>query len=105
MFRQLLVFTAAACAAAPAAASTYSAKPAVPTTERFIARDITWTCGPAACQGASEESRPAVLCQALAKRAGRIDSFVVDGRAFDAAQLQKCNAAVKANPNSALSAR
>ena len=105
MFRQLLVLSAVAFAAAPVAASTYSAKPAVPTTERFIARDITWTCGPAACQGASEESRPAVLCQALAKRAGRIDSFVVDGRAFDAAQLQKCNSAAKANPNSTLGAQ
>ena len=33
-----------------------------------------------------------MLCQALAKRAGRLESFVVDGRAFGAAELAKCNA-------------
>jgi len=60
-FRPLFALSAAALAAAPAVAATYSAKPAAPTTERFIARDITWTCGPAACQGASDESRPTVL--------------------------------------------
>ena len=105
MFRQLLVLSAAACAAAPAAAATYSAKPIVPTSERFIARDITWTCGPAACQGATDESRPAVLCQSLAKRAGRIESFVVDGRAFGPAELEKCNSAAKAAPSPALAAQ
>ena len=104
MFRQLMFVSAAALAAAPAAAASYSAKPVVPTSERFIARDITWTCGPAACQGSSEESRPAVLCQSLAKRAGRIESFLVDGRAFAPAELEKCNSAAKAAPNPALAA-
>jgi hypothetical protein len=105
MLRAILFISAAALAAAPATAATYAAKPAVPTTERFIARDITWLCGPAACQGATEESRPAVLCQSLAKRAGRIESFTVDGRAFGPAELDKCNSAAKATPNSALAAQ
>ena len=104
MFRPLLALSAAALAAAPAAAATYSAKPAVPTTERFVARDITWTCGPAACRGATDESRPAVLCQALAKRAGRIESFLVDGRAFGPAELDKCNSAARAAAQPALAA-
>ena len=104
MFRQLLVLSAAALAAAPGAAASYSAKPVIPTTERFIARDITWTCGPAACQGASEESRPAVLCQSLAKHAGRIESFIADGRAFGPAELEKCNSAAKAAATPALAA-
>ena len=105
MFRPLFALSAVALAAAPAAAATYSAKPANPTTERFIARDITWNCGPAACQGASDESRPAVLCQSLAKRAGRIESFIVDGRAFSAAELDKCNTAAKATAVSAAAAQ
>jgi hypothetical protein len=96
MFRTVMMVSAAVLFAAPAAAATYSAKPAVPTSEKFIARDITWNCGPAACQGATAESRPAVLCQSLAKRAGRIESFAVDGRAFSAAELDKCNTAAKA---------
>jgi hypothetical protein len=91
--------------AAPAGAASYSAKLAAPTTERFIARDIVWACGADACQGSTQESRPAVLCQSLAKRAGRIDSFLVDGRAFTAVELDKCNAAAKANPGKALAAQ
>ena len=82
-----------ALAPATASAATYSAKPASPVAaQRIIARDISWACGPAACQGSTDESRPLVLCQGLAKKAGRIDSFVVDGRAFGAAELDKCNA-------------
>ena len=89
-------------AAAPAAAANYSATLASPAAGRLIVRDITWNCGAAACQGATEESRPVVLCQSLAKRAGHIDSFLVDGRAFSASELERCNAAAKAEPNKAL---
>lgn len=91
MSRLAFALSAAALVAAPASAATYSAKLAMPTSERFIARDIVWDCGPAACQGATEESRPVVLCQSLAKKGGRVDSFVVDGREFTAAQLNQCN--------------
>jgi hypothetical protein len=104
MLRLMLGLSAAALAASPAIAATYSAKLAVPTTERFIARDIVWACGAAACQGSTAESRPVVLCQSLAKRAGRVDSFLVDGRAFEAAELERCNASAKA-ANSALAAK
>ena len=104
MFRTVLIASAALLSASPVAAATYSAKPAIPTSERIIARDILWTCGPAACQGATAESRPAILCQSLAKRAGRIESFVVDGRAFNAAELNKCNTAAKASTASAAAA-
>jgi hypothetical protein len=104
MLRLVLGLSAAALAVSPATAATYSAKLAVPTSERFIARDITWNCGPDACQGATNESRPLVLCQSLAKRGGRVDSFLVDGRALTAAELDKCNASAKAT-NSALAAK
>jgi hypothetical protein len=102
MHRSVLTFCVVALAAAPAAASTYSAKPAVPTSERIIARDIIWACGTNACQGATDESRPAVLCQSLARRVGKLDSFVADGRAFAAAELDKCNSAAKAAPAQSL---
>ena len=93
MLRFVLVLSAAcALLPRPPLAATYSAKLAAPATERIIARDINWACGADACQGATDESRPAVLCQSLAKRAGRVDSFLVDGRAFAAAELDKCNA-------------
>ena len=104
MLRPLLVLSAL-IAAVPAGAATYSAKLAVPTSGRVIARDIVWNCGPAACQGATDESRPVVLCQSLAKRAGRIDSFIVDGRAVSPAELERCNASAKASKTSDLAAQ
>ena len=56
------------------------------------------SAGPAAadaCQGSTDASRPLVLCQDLAKRAGRLESFIADGRALGAAELDKCNASAK----------
>ena len=105
MFRPLFALATLSLAAAPAIATTYSARPAVPTSERFITRDIVWQCGPAACQGSTQESRPAVLCQSLAKRVGRVESFVADGRAFTAAELERCNASAKSHPSSTLAAQ
>ena len=105
MFRPILAVTAALAAAAPAAAANYSAKPATPAPDKIVAREIVWKCGPEACQGATAESRPLVLCQALAKRAGRIDSFLVDGRAFSAAELDRCNAAAKVSAAASLAAK
>jgi len=91
-----LIFAAASLVATPALAGTYSAKPSItPASARIIARDISWTCGPDACQGSTSESRPAVLCQGLAKRAGRLDSFIANGRAFGDAELAQCNASAK----------
>ena len=68
MVRPFLAVATAALIASPSFAATYSGKPIAPSTQRIIARDIVWNCGPAACQGAPEESRPGVLCQSLAKR-------------------------------------
>ena len=91
-----LIVAAATLAATPAFASNYTAKIAtVPTAARIIASDVSWSCGAGACESRTDESRPAVLCQGLAKRAGQIDSFVVDGRAFSAAELAKCNLSAK----------
>ena len=105
MLRTLVILSAIGLGAAPAAAATYSAKPAVPTTAQIVARDIVWNCGPAACQGVTAQSRPAVLCQLLAKKAGRIEAFAVDGRAFARAELDKCNAAARTSGASALAAQ
>jgi hypothetical protein len=100
-----VILLAALAATVPAAAATYSAKLAVPTTQRIIARDISWSCGADVCQGATAESRPVVLCQSLAKRAGKVDSFLIDGRAFDPAELAQCNTAAKAQPGQAIAAQ
>ena len=105
MLRPIFVLSALALTATPATAASYSATLSAPASQRIIARDIVWSCGPAACQGSSEESRPVVLCQSLAKRGGHVDSFLVDGRAFSAPELDRCNAAAKRQPGKALAAR
>jgi len=102
MIRLLTALGAAALFTVPAAAATYSAKPMQASAQRIIARDVVWKCGPAACLAASEASRPAVVCQSLAKRAGLLESFVVDGRAFNAAELDRCNAFAKGASSQAL---
>ena len=102
-FNLLAIALGTALAAGPVSAATYSAKPVAPVaSKRIVARDISWTCGPAACQGATSESRPLVLCQGLAKKAGLLSSFIVDGRALGAAELARCNDAAVAAPTSQL---
>jgi hypothetical protein len=105
MFRSTLLLSLLAVVAMPAAATSYSAKLTVPTNQRIIARDISWACGSDACQGATAESRPAVLCESLARRAGKVDSFLVDGRAFTPTELDKCNASAKPAATNALAAQ
>ena len=103
MLRSLLILASTAFAAAPVAAATYSATPAVPAAEsRIAARDIVWSCGSSACVGSTANSRPLVLCQGLAKKTGPIESFLVDGRPIDPAQLARCNASAKAVSDEAL---
>jgi hypothetical protein len=98
-----LALLAAIAIAAPATAANYAGKPAAPVSKnRIVARDIVWNCGPDSCQGSTEESRPLVLCQSLAKEAGRLSSFVVNGRALAEAELAKCNAAAPQRPEAAL---
>ena len=105
MLRPTIPFADLALGALPASAATYSARPETPASGRFIARDIVWRCGSDACLGATDNGAPIALCQSLAKRAGRIGSFIVDGRAFEAAALDRCNSAAKAVPGSALATR
>ena len=95
IFRSTPFLAALVFAAAPAAAASYSATLSSAAPARVIAGDLLWNCAGLACQGATEESRPLVLCQALAKRAGRVDRFLVNGRPFDAVELGRCNSFAK----------
>ena len=105
MFRPTIAIVAALVAAAPAAAANYTAKPAAQAPDKVVGREMVWKCGADACTGNTAESRPLVLCQSLAKKTGRIESFLVDGRAFSAAELDRCNSAAKAAPAAALAAQ
>jgi hypothetical protein len=95
MLRFVPFLALAAIAASPASGSTYSARLAAPAQGHIVARELNWACAAGSCQAATLESRPAVVCEALAKRAGRIDSFAVDGRPFSASEIDKCNTGLK----------
>jgi len=105
MFRPILTLSALLFAAAPAAASSYSATLASPSNQRIIGRDIVWNCATGTCQGATEESRPAVICQNLARTAGKVGSFLADGRAFTSAELDKCNTAARSSIGGSIAAQ
>jgi hypothetical protein len=97
MSRALLFLAAVAVAAAPASAATYAGKPVAAASEaRYVANDIVWANAGGTYQGSTSESRPLVLCQSLAKRAGQLQSFTVDGKALADAELAKCNSAAPA---------
>ncbi len=102
MVRSLAALAALSLASVPAAAATYSASPASPSQARIAARDILWTCGADGCTGTTQNSRPVVLCEGLAKKAGRIESFSVDGRQIAPGELDRCNASAKPDRNTAV---
>ena len=106
MLRPLFALAAIALAASPAAAATYSAKTSAPApADRIAARDILWTCASGACTGSTLNSRPVVLCEGLAKKACKIDSFLVDGREISAAELERCNASARETSSALANAR
>jgi hypothetical protein len=79
--------------AAPALAGHYHAQPAAkPEAARLILRDTIWSCGESGCAAGKSNSRPAIVCEVLAKEVGPLRSFSVDGRALTPQQLEKCNA-------------
>jgi hypothetical protein len=100
MLRPLLAVGFAALVAAPAAAATYSAVPEAPVgVSRIVARDVLWTCGAGGCTGATPNGRPLIVCQSLAKKTGRIERFLVDGRELPGPELERCNASAEAPPS------
>lgn len=105
MPRTALLLPMLAVIAVPATGASYSAKLAAPAQGHIVAREINWACAGDSCQGTTQESRPAVLCEALAKRAGRIQSFLVDGRAFSGSELDKCNTGVRAGASTSTAAQ
>ena len=105
MLRPTLILSALTLVASPAMAASYSAKLATPASGRIVAREINWACAGDSCEGATKESRPQVLCQALAKQAGKIAVFAVDGRPFTSDELTRCNAMAKPDTGKKLAAQ
>ena len=81
-------------AATAAGGTYYRAELANPAPEaRFVARDVVWACKDASCIAGQGTSRPLIMCSALAKKAGPVTSFTAGGKALEADDLARCNAA------------
>jgi hypothetical protein len=102
MLRPIAAFSALAVIAAPALAATYSASTSTSAPAKIAARDILWTCASGVCTGSTKNSRPLVLCQGLAKQAGQVQAFNVNGQPIGSEELARCNAVVKASRSSAV---
>jgi hypothetical protein len=63
--------------------------------ERMVVHEIAWRCAGGACVAGRSDSRPLTDCMALARQAGALKSFAVEGSALPADQLEKCNAAAR----------
>ena len=74
----------------------YVATPvAAPAKAKLMTRSTPWRLAGGAFVAAKAPERDMVLCQLVAKDVGTLSGFTVDGKPYDPAALDKCNA--KAN--------
>ena len=96
MIRRLafpLVLLAFSAAPASASANLYRAELAKPaSSQRFVVRDLLWSCAGDSCTATQTTSRPATDCAALADKVGALRSFAVAGQPLASDALEKCNA-------------
>jgi hypothetical protein len=60
-----------------------------------VVKDSMWRCGPHGCASSRSNSRPAIVCAALAKEVGALRGFSAAGKAFTAEEMEKCNRAAR----------
>lgn len=90
---------ASAGAASAQTAAYYVATPTTaPTKARLMTRDTAWQAKDGVLLAARSASREMIACQLVAREAGTLTGFSAGGRAFDAAELGKCNAKAGAAP-------
>ena len=61
----------------------------------LMTRSTPWKCEGTTCTAARAPERTGVLCELVAQRVGKLESFTVGGAALDAPSLEKCNARAK----------
>lgn len=62
-----------------------------PSEARLVVRDTVFRCGAAGCVAPRGASRAELVCAALAREVGGLESFSANGRLFDPAALAECN--------------
>ena len=58
---------------------------------RIVVHNLLWQCDERRCVAASQsDSRPVIVCMALARELGPVLDFATGGKALDAAGLARC---------------
>lgn len=71
----------------------YAATPVTaPEKASMVTRTTVWKCGEGVCVASKATSRDAIMCELVVKEVGALSAFTVQGVAFDADALAKCNA-------------
>lgn len=88
------ILAAAGASAAPR--DTYVATPAAAPTKSFlITHNTSWQVRDGAYVATNAPVREMIACQLVARSAGALTGFSVNGEAFDGAELDACNAKAK----------
>ena len=62
---------------------------------RVVARETLWTCAGAECRAPrAGTSSDMTECRGMARKLGRVASFIAGETAFDPAQIERCNAGI-----------
>lgn len=70
----------------------YTAELASPVeADSYVIRDVAVYCDGTECKAAKSSSSARSVCAGLVKEVGPVTAFSYRGKAFDAAQLEKCN--------------
>ena|SRR5947209_18097393 len=91
----LVLLAVSAVPTVPASATTnqYRAELSKPASaQRFVVRDLVWSCAGDSCVAGQTTSRPATDCAALSDKVGALRSFSVGGQPLASDSLEKCNA-------------
>ena len=92
----LLLIAAAAASPALAQAPHYSAElAAAPGDNPLVIRESVWRCNGTQCVSGRSPRRHVLVCAGLARSAGEVRRFAVEGREFDTEQLASCNAGAR----------
>lgn len=92
----LLPIMIAAGSASATAAPLYRAGLATPATVKMVLKDVSWTCVGAACAAPrTASSSDGKVCAAMVRKVGPVTSFNSGERAFDDAELARCNSAAE----------
>ena len=66
-----------------------------PTKTSLITRSTAWSLRDGVYVANKAPERDGVLCELVVKNVGKLSSFTVAGKAYDAPALDKCNAKAK----------